>query len=167
MAELPTGTVTFLFTDIEGSTRLWENHSLLMPTSLARHDQIVTKAISDSKGHVFKTVGDAFYASFNTAQSALRAALDIQKALATEKWGKTGPIRVRISLHTGTAEERDNDYYGPSVNRVARLLSAGYGGQILVSQATFELIRDELPENVDLLDQGTHQLKDLLRPEHI
>ena len=167
MAELPTGTVTFLFTDIEGSTKLWEKYPEGMKTALARHDEILRTAIEAHGGYVFKTVGDAFCAAFATAPDALEATLKFQLSLSTETWGETGPLKVRASLHTGAAEERDGDYYGPPVNRVARLLSAGHGGQTIFSQSTYELVRDELPEGASLDNLGEHRLKDLARPEHV
>jgi class 3 adenylate cyclase len=136
VSRLPSGTITFLFTDIEGSTRLWESQTGPMQRSLARHDQILRKAIESNLGYVFKTVGDAFCAAFETAMDCLKAALDAQRALAEEPWEVAGGIRVRMALHTGTAEEREGDYFGQTLNRVARLLGVGYGGQVLVSLVT-------------------------------
>src|SRR5918993_4751207 len=167
MEGLPTGTVTFLFTDIEGSTRLWERNPEPMQQALARHDQIFRDAIEEHGGYVFKTVGDAFCATFPTAPDALEAALDTQRRLLSSEWEENGPLRVRMALHTGAAEERDGDYFGPPLNRVARLLSAAYGGQVLLSLTTQELVRDRLPTDVELQDLGKHRLKDLGRPEHI
>ncbi len=164
----PAGPVTFLFTDIEGSTRLWEQHADAMRAALARHDAILRQTIADCKGHVFKTMGDAFCAAFANAPDALTAALSLQRALAAEAWAsEIGAIRVRAALHTGTAEARDGDYFGPTLNRVARLLAAGHGGQTLLSTATQERVRDVLPEHARLVDLGQHRLKDLLRPEHV
>ena len=125
----PTGTVTFLFTDIEGSTRMWEHHPEAMRAALARHDLILRGAIEERGGYVFKTVGDAFCAAFPTTPDALEAALEAQRTLIGEEWEGTGPLRVRKALHTGAAEERDGDYFGPPVNRVARLLSAATVGR--------------------------------------
>jgi predicted ATPase/class 3 adenylate cyclase len=164
---LPTGTVTFLFTDIEGSTTRWEHHPDAMKEALAWHDAVLREAIEASGGHVFKTVGDAFCAAFQTAAGAVRAALAAQRALHAEAWADVGGVRVRMALHTDAAEERDNDYFGPAVNRVARLLSAGHGGQILLSRATEELVRDHLSAEISLRDLGERRLKDLIRPEHI
>src|SRR5947209_4799902 len=147
MAELPTGTVTFLFTDIEGSTRLWEQHPEAMQLALARHDALLRAAIQTHGGHVFKAMGDQFCAAFATAPDAVAAAIEAQGALNAEPWGETGPLRVRMALHTGATELRDSDYFGPPLNRVARLLDAGHGGQILLSQATFDLARDHLAES--------------------
>jgi class 3 adenylate cyclase len=167
---LPTGTVTFLFTDIEGSTKLWENYPLQMQDALKRHDEILRATVKDHGGYVFKMVGDACCAAFIYPREALDAALATQRALFAEKWPEPIALRVRTALHAGTAEERDGDYFGPSLNRVARLLSVGYGGQVLLSSATHSLVRDHA-ELVDrearLLDLGEHRLKDLTHPEHI
>ena len=163
----PSGTVTLLFTDIEGSTRAWEAHPTDMQVALARHDVVVRDAIVAAGGHVFKTVGDAFCASFADTQSALQAAVGAQRAVAAERWPEPTPIRVRMALHTGECEERDGDYFGPTVNRVARLLAVGHGGQTLISGATAEVVRDRLPVSLSLRDLGEHRLKDLGRPEHV
>ncbi len=165
--EPPTGTITFLFTDIEGSTRLWERQASEMSRALARHDQLVREAIEGRDGYVFKTVGDAFCAAFGSAVDAVAAALDVQLAMAGEPWGESPALVVRCGLHTGTAEPRDNDYFGPTLNRVARLLSAGYGGQVLLSEATETLTQGLLPAGCDLRDLGTHRLRDLEREERI
>lgn len=138
-----------------------------MAAALARHDQLLRRSIEANRGYVFKTVGDAFCAAFETAPDAMNAALESQTALLGAPWEVPGGIRVRMALHTGTAEERGGDYFGQTLNRVARLLSVGYGGQTLVSLVTAELLRDLLPENVALKDLGAHRLKDLLRPESI
>jgi predicted ATPase/class 3 adenylate cyclase len=167
MDSLPTGTVTFLFTDIEGSTKLWGQYPEAMKAALARHDALLRAAIEAQGGYVFKTVGDAFCAAFNTATEAMIAAVAAQRALHAEAWGQTGEVRVRMALHTGAAEEREGDYFGPPLNRVARLLSTGFGGQILLSLTTAELVRDHLPEGASLQDLGEHRLKDLVRPEQI
>ena len=166
MNQPPVGTVTFLFTDIEGSTRLWEKHPEAMGVSLARHDVLLRATIEAQGGYVFKTVGDAFYAAFCTAPAGLEAALAIQRALLAENWGET-IIRVRAALHSGNALERDGDYFGSPLNRLARLLSVGHGGQTLLSAATQELVRDQLAPGVCLRDLGERRLKDLDRPEHI
>jgi predicted ATPase/class 3 adenylate cyclase len=167
MAGSHTGTITFLFTDVEGSTSLWETYPTAMSEALSRHDEILSSAIETHNGRIFKTVGDAFHATFLAAPDSLQAALEAQRALLNEEWAKTGPLWVRMALHTGVAEERDGDYFGPSLNKVARLLSAGHGGQVLLSLATYELVRDELPEETVLLDLGERRLKDLSRPERI
>jgi predicted ATPase/class 3 adenylate cyclase len=165
----PTGTVTFLFTDIEGSTKLWESSPEAMRAALARHDQIMRDAAEERNGYVFKTVGDAFCCAFSTASAALEASLFAQRALFHgEGWPEeTGPLRVRMALHAGAAEERDGDYFGPPVNRVARLLSAAHGGQVLLSLATQELVRDQLPPDAEVSDLGERRLKDLFRPERV
>jgi len=167
MAGSRTGTITFLFTDVEGSTALWEKYSNAMSEVLSRHDEVLRTAIKAHNGHVFKTVGDAFHATFSTAPDALEAALEAQRVLLHEEWPETGPLRVRMALHTGAAEEREGDYFGPSLNTVARLLSAGHGEQILLSLATRELVRDRLPEESGLRDLGERRLKDLSSPEHV
>ena len=163
---LPSGTITFLFTDIENSTRLWEQHPEAMRQALIRHDDILRRLIEDHDGDVFKTVGDAFCAAFASPPAALAAALAIQETLLTEEWGET-PIRVRMALHTGMADEREGDYFGPDVNRVARLLSAGYGGQVLLSGVTEELLRHKIPQAVEIRSLGSHRLKDLSESEHV
>ncbi|HNB54928.1 MAG TPA: adenylate/guanylate cyclase domain-containing protein, partial [Anaerolineales bacterium] len=163
---LPTDTITFLFTDIEGSTKLWEHYPETMKHALARHDVLLRQIIEANQGYVFKTVGDAFCAAFPTASEALAAALNAQRALSIENWGET-PIKVRMALHTGAAQEREGDYFGPPLNRIARLLSAGHGGQTLLSGATHELVQAHLPPGATLRDMGERRLKDLIRPEHI
>src|SRR5215213_7359269 len=138
-----------------------------MQAALARHDELLRGAIEEHGGYVFKTVGDAFCAAFLTAPDALEAALDAQRLLLKERWGESDPLRVRMALHMGAAEERDGDYFGTPVNRVARLLSAGHGGQVLLSLPTQELVRDQLPAGTSLMDLGERRLKDLFRPERI
>jgi len=167
MAQAPTGTITFLFTDIEGSSRLWERHPVDMGPALSRHDAIVRSAMEGNGGYIFKTAGDAFYGAFETTAGALAAAAAAQRALFEHAWDETGPLRVRMAIHTGVAEFRENDYFGPSLNRVSRLLSAGHGGQTLLSFASEELVRDHLPTGASLRDLGERRLKDLNRPERI
>ncbi|MCC6175711.1 MAG: adenylate/guanylate cyclase domain-containing protein [Chloroflexi bacterium] len=167
MAELPTGTVTFLFTDIEGSTTRWEHQPQAMAVALARHDALLRAAIQAHGGHVVKTMGDAFHAAFARAPDAVAAALEAQRRLQAEPWDEWGAPSVRMGLHSGVAEERDGDYYGPTLNRAARLMSAGHGGQMLLSQVTYELARDALSAGTTLVDLGEHRLKDLIRPERI
>ena len=167
MSELPSGTVTFLFTDIEGSTAHWERDREAMSSALARHDELLREAIEQRGGAVFKTVGDAFCAAFVRADQALACAAAVQQALAEERWGAAQPVRVRMALHSGSAEERDGDYFGTPVNRVARLLSLAHGGQVLLTRATAELARDQLPRGLELRDLGQHRLKDLTEPEHV
>jgi predicted ATPase/class 3 adenylate cyclase len=167
MASPPTGTLTFLFTDIEGSTKLWEHNVPAMRVALARHDELLRWALEEHGGYVFKTVGDSFCAAFPTGPDALECALETQRRLLSAEWEQTGPLRVRIALLTGAAEERDGDYFGPPLSRVARLLSAAHGGQVLLSLATQELVRDQLPGGTNLRDLGEHRLKDLFRPERV
>jgi predicted ATPase/class 3 adenylate cyclase/Tfp pilus assembly protein PilF len=167
VASPPTGTVTFLFTDIEGSTRMWERSPQAMQAALARHDELLRRAIEERGGYVFKTVGDAFCCAFPTAPDALEAALDAQRLLLNERWAESDPLGVRMALHMGASEERDADYFGPPVNRVARLLSAAHGGQVLLSLPTHEMVRDQLPTGVSLAELGEHRLKDLFRPERV
>jgi predicted ATPase/class 3 adenylate cyclase len=166
-AAIPTGIVTLLFTDVEGSTRLWETEPEQMALALRRHDELLHTAIGEAAGYVFKTVGDAFHASFATPQAALDAVLAAQRSLGEQAWPTSRPLRVRMGLHTGVCEERDNDYFGPVVNRAARLEAVAHGGQVLFSGATAELLSDSLPEGVTLRDLGLHRLKDLGRAEHI
>jgi predicted ATPase/class 3 adenylate cyclase len=164
----PTGTITFLFTDIEGSTQLWERVPETMKFALARHDMLLHRAIEQHGGYVFKTVGDAFCAVFSHAPDAVSAALNAQRALRAEAWPREiGAIRIRATLHTGAAEERGGDYFGPPLNRAARLLAAGHGDQTLLSRTTQELVRNSLPADVSLLDLGEHRLKDVFRPERV
>ena len=163
----PSGTVTLLFTDVEGSTRLWDAERDAMAAALRRHDEIVRGAIEQAGGYVFKTVGDSFCAAFSAARAGLDAALAAQRNLAAQSWPTSRPIVVRMGLHAGVCEERDGDYFGPAVNRAARLLAVASGGEVLVSGAAAELLSDELPEGVGLRELGTRQLKDLSRPERI
>ncbi len=167
MPELPTGTVTFLFTDLEGSTRLWEEHPDAMQAALARHDEILRDAIAAHDGHVVKTTGDGVHAVFVDAVAAARAARDAQLALARETWHDVPPLLVRMGLHTGPAELRDGDYYGTAVNRAARLMSVAHGGQVVVSLTTEELLRDAAVDDFTLIPLGEHRLRDLSRPERI
>jgi predicted ATPase/class 3 adenylate cyclase len=167
MATPPTGTVTFLFTDIEGSTARWEQHPEAMRNALPRHDAILSASITANGGYVFTTVGDAFCAAFPTATQALAAALQGQRALFAEDWGVLSPFRVRMALHTGAAQEQDGNYLGPSVDRSLRLMSTGHGGQILLSLAAAELVRDQMPPQTSLLDMGERRLRDLIHHERI
>jgi len=167
VSNLPTGIVTFLFTDIEGSTRLWERYPDDMPAALERHDAIMSKSIGDHGGVVFRTVGDAFCTAFSAPLPAVCAALESQRALHAGPWGVIGAMRVRMALHYSAVDLREDGYFGPPLNRVARLLAAGHGGQTLLSLATVEVVRDQLPDGVTLRDLGEHQLRDLSQPEHI
>ena len=138
-----------------------------MQVALARHDEILRSSIEERGGYVFKTVGDAFCCAFPTAPDALKGGLEAQRRLLSFGWDQTGPLLVRMALHTGAAEERDGDYFGPPVNRVARLLSAAHGGLVLLSLPAQELVRDQLPSGTSLRDLGERRLKDLFRPERV
>ena len=166
-ASMPSGTVTFLFTDLEGSTRLWEDHPDAMRAALARHDDMLRAAIESHDGVVVKMTGDGVHAAFGTAHDAIDAAVEAQLAVGSELWGDTGPLRVRMGVHTGVAELRDGDYYGSSVNRAARLMAVAHGGQVIVSQAASDLARDALGSDVALVDLGEHRLQDLARAERV
>ena len=166
-AALPSGTVTFLFTDIEGSTQRWAQHREAMREAVARHEQIIKDAVSHHGGFVFKTVGDEFCVAFPTAPQAIRAAVDAQAALARQDFSSVDGLRVRMGVHTGHTEERNADYFGPPVNRVARLMAIGYGGQVLLSAVTRDLARSDLPSGTSLADLGSQRLKDLTEPEQV
>jgi predicted ATPase/class 3 adenylate cyclase len=169
--ELPSGTVTFVFTDIEGSTTLWDNAPEDMRAALERHDAILNGAIAANGGRVFSTGGDGLAAVFARSIDAIAAAAQAQAALTAEAWPDNAPVRARIAVHTGEAVERDGDYFGPAVNRAARLMGLGHGGQVLVSHATEQLVQasmpTSMPKGLDLLDLGEHRLRDLSRPERI
>ena len=181
---LPSGTITFLFTDIEGSTQLWERYPDAMQAALAWHDELLRRAIESHHGRVVKSTGDGCMAAFASAAEAVAAIIDIQRALqagsgpptpahdgapaGVEPSSAAGPvIRIRAGLHTGQAERRDDDYYGTALNRAARIMSVGHGGQVLLSAATAALISDSRPVGVSLRDLGEHRLRDLSRPEHL
>jgi predicted ATPase/class 3 adenylate cyclase len=164
---IPSGTVTFAFTDIEGSTQRWERDRSLMEQAVRRHDTLVREAIARHGGYVFKVMGDAFCAAFSAPSDAVAAMLDAQRALAQEDFSALDGLRIRVAIHTGTADEREGDYFGPAVNRAARLVAIGHGGQILVSGVTNAIVRDQLPPETSLRDLGEHRLKDLARPEHV
>ena len=167
VAELPSGTVTFLFTDLVVSTRLWEQEPDSMRTALARHDELLRSAIESHGGFVVKGRGDGVHAVFATADAAVLAAIDCQFAMDAESWSVSEPLRVRVGIHTGVAELRDGDYFGSAVNRAARLEAIAHGGQVVCSQASADLARDTLPEAVELIDLGEHTLRDLARPERV
>jgi predicted ATPase/class 3 adenylate cyclase len=165
---LPSGTVTFLFTDIEGSTKLAQQYSEAMPVLLARHHEILDKAITNHKGFTFQTVGDSFSVAFHNASDALNAALDIQRALSQEAWSPAS-IKVRMGIHTGAAQLQDPSksprYSGYAALAMSqRIMSAGHGGQILLSYITADLTRDKLPSGAQLLDMGERRLKDIMQP---
>jgi predicted ATPase/class 3 adenylate cyclase len=171
MPELPWGTVAFLFTDVEGSTRLWQAHSEAMRRAYERHDAILRGATVRRRGVVYKVIGDAFQVAFPSAPEALAAALQAQRALAAEDWlglGLPEPLRVRMALHAGAVDpDAAGDYRTPVLNRLGRLLGAGHGGQVLLSQAVSELVREHLPAGAALRDLGEQRLKDLGRPERV
>jgi predicted ATPase/class 3 adenylate cyclase len=158
----PSGTVTFLFTDIEGSTALWESAPDATRAALVSHDSILREAIEAHFGHVFATGGDGFAAAFARAGDALGSAAAAQAMLVAQEWPPEAQLRVRMGVHTGEATERGGDYFGPAVNRAARLMSAAHGGQVLVSAATAEVVGI-----AGLVDLGEHWLRDLARPERV
>lgn len=157
----------FLFTDIEGSTRLWEQEPERMRPALARHDAIARAAVENHHGTVVKMSGDGIHAAFDDPLEALNASLELQHALADPARTNGIALRVRCGLHAGVDERRDNDFFGRSVNRAARIMSAAHGGQILVSEAVAALLRDRLPVSVSLSDLGSVRLRDLESPERI
>jgi predicted ATPase/class 3 adenylate cyclase len=167
MLGLPTGTVTFLFTDLEVSTRLWDQEPDSMSAALARHDEILREGVAAHGGHLVKGRGDGVHAVFATADGAVRAAIACELAMDAEPWPVSEPLRVRIGIHTGVAQLRQGDYFGSAVNRAARLMDLAHGGQIVCSQATADLARDVLAEGVTLVDLGEHRLRDLTRPERV
>jgi predicted ATPase/class 3 adenylate cyclase len=158
------GIITFLFTDVEGSTRLWQADEAAMRSALARHDEVLRKTIAAHEGTVFSGTGDGVGAAFGSAAAAVRAALAAQRALQAEPWPTATPLRVRMGVHSGEAEWRDGDYFGTVVNRAARLTAVGHGGQVLCSAATAELVGDA---GLDLVDLGEHRLRDLDRPMRV
>ena len=159
--------ITMLYTDIEGSTQRWERFPQAMHGVLARHDAILQTAITQHRGKIVVTTGDGVLAVFAAASDAVQAALAAQRALSAEDWGEVGAIRVRMGLHTGRPWSRAGTTTLPHLNRGARLMAAGHGGQILLSAATYELVRDHVPSGTEVRDLGEHRLKDLIRPEHI
>jgi predicted ATPase/DNA-binding SARP family transcriptional activator len=160
-------TVVFLFTDIEASSRRWEGDQDAMAQDLARHDELLRGAVEDGRGRVFADTGDGLCAAFSTASDAVVAAVGAQRALLAQAWKSPVPLRVRMAIHAGSAEPRGDNYVGPTLNRAARLLSLGFGGQLLCSQATADLLQDYLPAEVSLVDLGEHALANLSRPEQV
>jgi predicted ATPase/class 3 adenylate cyclase len=154
-------------TDIEGSTRLWEERRAAMAVALEAHDALLRTAVEGAGGTVVKTTGDGLLAAFDRPEAAVSAALEGQRALDLHAWAETGPLRVRMAINSGSAEVRDGDFFGPALNRVARLMAIGHGGQVLVSDATRALVADDLAPPVELIDQGEHRLRDLDRAEHV
>jgi predicted ATPase/class 3 adenylate cyclase len=167
MRTMPSGTVTFLFTDLEGSTQLWDEHPEAMRSALARHDTLVRASVEDSGGVVVKGTGDGLYAAFTTAHAAVTAAAVAQRCLAEEQWGAEAPLRARMGMDSGEAELRDGDYFGRVLNRSARLMSVAHGGQIVCSQATADLARDSIADGLTLKDLGEHGLRGFARPERV
>src|SRR5207342_653822 len=148
---LPIWTVTFLFTDIEGSTRLWEEQPGAMEWALARHDQIVRDSIEAHQGHVVKQTGDGFHAVFAVASDAIVAAVEAQGVLEREPWPVHGRLGVRMGIHSGETQERAGDYYGSATNRAARLMGVAHGGQIVVSDVTASLVEGNLGDGVEFV----------------
>ncbi|HVC78201.1 MAG TPA: LuxR C-terminal-related transcriptional regulator [Candidatus Micrarchaeaceae archaeon] len=169
MARLPEGTITFMLTDLQGSTQAWEKLPKAMRAAMAKHDAILARAVRDNAGELVEAgrEGDSVLAVFRTAASAASCALEVQKNFATESWPDGLDMRVRLALHTGEAQLRDDHYFGPALNRCARLLASCHPGQILLTKATESMLADELPESSELLDLGSHRLKDLARPEQV
>jgi predicted ATPase/class 3 adenylate cyclase/DNA-binding CsgD family transcriptional regulator len=167
---VPAGTITFLLTDVEGSTRLWEAAPAAMPVAIARHYVLLDEAIARHDGvrPVEQGEGDSIVAAFTRAGDAVAAALDAQRALLAEDWPEGAALRVRMALHTGDAQVRDEgNYFGAAVIRCARLRAVAHGGQALLSAATAELVADRLPDGADLVNLGVHRLRDLGRPERV
>ena len=167
--DLPTGTVTFLFTDLETSTRNWEEQpDGVMSDALARHDQILRDAVESHHGVVFSTMGDGIAAAFASAPDAVAAALDAQRGLCEDEWGRQGLLRARMGLYTDEGRLRGPDQYeNRPLNRCARLMSAAHGGQILISDATEALVRRSLPADGSLIDLGEHRLRDVAEPVRV
>ena len=166
-AAINVGLATLLFTEIEGSVRLWEADRDAMAAASARHDDIVRAQVEASGGHVFKAMGEAHRAVFADPLAALSAAVAIQRAVAVEPWPSSLPIRVCMALHSGAYAERDGDYVGPVVNRAARLLDVGHGGQVLVTAAVYALLAERLPAGIAFRDLGEQRLRDLGRAERV
>ncbi len=165
--ELPVGTVSFLFSDIEGSTRMLQELGDAWRPLLERHNDILKQASLDHRGRIVKTEGDGFFVAFQSALDAVSCAVDIQRRLARESWAASQTVRVRIGIHTGEGRLGGSDYVGIDVHRAARIGDSGHGGQILVSEATARLTEYNLPEGTRLEDLGTHRLRDLTHEEHI
>lgn len=169
MSALPAETVAFLFTDVEGSIRRWETSPVGMATAIVEHDALLRRLVETHGGRVFKTIGDAVCAAFPTADGALAAALAAQRALVADaaRWEAVGGLRIRMAIHAGLAEARDGDFYGPTVNRVARILDAAHGGQTFLSGTAQNLLGNSLPPEIELRDLGRHRLKDIAQPERL
>lgn len=165
----PTGTITFLFTDVERSARLWEQAPEAMRAALTRHDLLAADLVGAHDGLLIKSrgEGDSLFAVFGSAPDAVGAACALGQALAAEAWPADTPLRVRMALHTGEADLRDRDYYGVAVNRCARLRALAHGGQILLSSRTRSLVHDVLPDGAALAALGARKLRDLAEPEYV
>ena len=159
--------MTFLFTEVEGSTRLWDESPDVMRHAMPRHDELLRDAVESHGGFIVKNRGDGFHAVFATAHDAVTAAVVAQRALLADDWNIAETVRVRMGIHTGEAEVRDGDYSGGAVNRAERLMSVAHGGQIVVSAATEELLHDALPDKYGFIDLGEHRLRDLAQPERV
>jgi len=169
-AALPTGTVTLLLSDVEGSTRLWEARGDIAPLAIARHYELIDAAVAVHGGvrPVEQGEGDSVVVAFSRASDAIATALDVQRAFAEEDWPGDLPVQVRIALHTGEVDLRDEgNYFGPTIIRCARLRGIAHGGQVLVSEATRDLVVERLPDGMTLRELGSHRLKDLGRPERV
>lgn len=167
LVPLPEGRVAFLFSDVEGSTRLLEQHPTLMGQALARHHELFERSVGFHRGVIFETVGDAVYAAFADPADALACALDAQLTLAREDWGEVGRMACRIAIDQGDVVRRGEHYFGPVLFRCARLQAIGYGEQVLLSSAAASAVGNRLPEGASLRDLGTHRLKDLAEPEQV
>ena len=169
MQDLPDGVVTFLFTDIEGSTRLWEETPDSMMAAIRQHDEAIEETVQAHGGIPVRPrgEGDSRFIVFSSAVDALRGSAEMQRQLATLISVTPKPLKVRASLHTGEADLQLGDYYGSDVNRAARLRAIAHGGQTVMSGSTWELVQDQLPEGVTITGLGQHRLKDLTRPEHV
>jgi predicted ATPase/class 3 adenylate cyclase len=167
MIHPPSGTVTFMFTDIQGSTKLWESYPDSMKLALDHHNELMAQIVKTHNGYLVKTTGDGMLAAFADPASSATAAVAVHQGLAAGSWEGVGSLKVRIGLHTGNAQYSDGDYYGSTLNRASRIMSIGHGGQTLVSVATQKLLADTLPTGLSLQDLGHHQLKDLTRPENV
>ena len=169
MSDRPIGVITYMFTDVEGSTPLWQKYPNDMRTVMARHDSLLISTVEANGGTVVRPrgEGDSIFAVFLRATDGVGAACAAQQLLSRESWPEGIAINVRMALHTGESELREHDYYGNTVNRCARLRSIAHGGQILISEATAQLVRDDLPGDISLRELGSHRLMDLQRPEQV
>jgi class 3 adenylate cyclase len=158
---------TFVFADLESSTRLWERYPEAMEGAMERHDAILQAAVEHAGGRVLKITGDGLMAVFSSPSDGTAACLEAQRSLGDEQWRETGPLRVRMGIHVGEAQRRAGDFFGPAVNRAARIMAAAHGGQVLLSEPAAELAEERLPAEAGLRDLGEHRLKDLSRPERL